>query len=459
MPSAFASGGLASKPPPPQYARFDDDSGKNKVHELSEDALPEMPSWDTASKRQVLVEEEEVKEGVELGELDPATGQKVPLVPGAAPPGGRSGPPTPSAERVASPFGRRPPPGPNPNGYMAVPNDPYGRPQNNMSPNGMGPNGRGYGGPQFQPGMPRRGEYGQGPHNGQGFNGNGPAELESPPGQAMSFPMNNGRPLDPPSPQDYNGHDYHDNEFEQGAGGGYPPQRGNQPYPDDPNGRRPFPPQPQRQFSDGSRSLTGGRQYSDRPYDQNRGPYGSDQQFPNNGPGPMPPQNRGSPGPNRGPGPGRTPSPITPTNNLGFEFVDGAPSRPLPQRSPPPQQPLPYPPPGRGPSPGSQPPYGGPQGRSPPPNHGPYGPGPRQGGPQTRSPPPGQAPYNDGRRGPQDGGRPDYSGSRSPPMNNARSPPPGNNGPGYVPYSRPQGPPGSSQSGREPPQSWDPTHR
>jgi hypothetical protein len=82
-PMPMMGGGLGGKPEPPQYAQFE--VGKNglavdpKATALSEDALPPMPSWETAAKKHVLTEEEE-KNAVELGELDPATGQKVPLM-------------------------------------------------------------------------------------------------------------------------------------------------------------------------------------------------------------------------------------------------------------------------------------------------------------------------------------------------------------------------------------------
>lgn len=74
-------GGLGGKPAyeAPQFAQFD--VGKTG-HAISEDALPPMPSWETAQKKHVLSEEE--KNAVELGELDPATGQKLPLMAGAA---------------------------------------------------------------------------------------------------------------------------------------------------------------------------------------------------------------------------------------------------------------------------------------------------------------------------------------------------------------------------------------
>ncbi|KAH8814839.1 hypothetical protein F5884DRAFT_851351 [Xylogone sp. PMI_703] len=459
MPSPFASSpfansptaaGIGGRPAPPQYAQFD--VSKNASGGLSEDALPAMPSWEGANQKRISVREE-TKEGVELGELDHATGQKVPLIASAAP-AGQSGPPSPARELGAPPFGGRPSPGPGPNGnvgYRGVPADPYARRQNNMSPAG-----RGYGGPPFPPGQGPPGSRGPpgppgnrgfgpgpGPNNGQGFNGNGfHAELPAPNGPPMDGPYM------PPSPQDYHGHDYHDDDgFGAAPGPGFGPgPQGNRPYPNDPNGPRQFPPQPQRQYSDGSRSLTGpGRQYPD----QNQGQYPPDQYLNSNGPGPgpMPPQNRGSPGPNGRPGQG--PRLNSPTNAGGFDFGENASSRPYyPQRSPPPQQPLPFPPPAsQRSSPRPQ------QARSPPPDQAPQG----GGRPGPRSPPPGQMPFDGPQGGPQQGGRSDYNRS---PINASRSPPPQNEGQGYQPYSRPQySPSGSRQGGREPPQNWDPVQR
>ncbi|KAG9246820.1 hypothetical protein BJ878DRAFT_477946 [Calycina marina] len=68
----------------PQFAQFE--IGKNgfavEKNKVNEDALPPMPSWDAASKKRISTEEE--KDAVELGELDPATGQKMPLMAGTA---------------------------------------------------------------------------------------------------------------------------------------------------------------------------------------------------------------------------------------------------------------------------------------------------------------------------------------------------------------------------------------
>jgi hypothetical protein len=135
MMTGAAFGG---KPEPPQYAQFE--VGKSglavdpKVPGLSEDALPPMPSWETATKKHVLTEEE--KNAVELGELDPATGQKVPLMTGAAA-AGTSMPPSPVNGH--SPYGA---PGQAVGAaYSDIPGDHYA--QNQEAFNG---NGRAYGG-------------------------------------------------------------------------------------------------------------------------------------------------------------------------------------------------------------------------------------------------------------------------------------------------------------------------
>lgn len=119
-------GGLAASSAP-QFAQFE--VGKNgfaveKPAPLNEDALPPMPSWDEAAKKHVLTEEE--KNAVELGELDPTTGQKMPLMTGAA----ITAPPSPLNDPGHSPYGA--PPGQAVGGgYMGVAGDPYS--QNNQS--------------------------------------------------------------------------------------------------------------------------------------------------------------------------------------------------------------------------------------------------------------------------------------------------------------------------------------
>ncbi|KAI9847552.1 MAG: hypothetical protein M1838_000828 [Thelocarpon superellum] len=54
---------------PPQFAQFDAGGRKPPVNE---DALPPMPSWETAQKRKVLDEHAEAQEDVEMNPLNPA---------------------------------------------------------------------------------------------------------------------------------------------------------------------------------------------------------------------------------------------------------------------------------------------------------------------------------------------------------------------------------------------------
>ncbi|TVY52817.1 hypothetical protein LCER1_G004405, partial [Lachnellula cervina] len=151
-PAPMMGGALPARPEAPQYAQFE--VGKNGLFvepkaALSEDALPPMPSWESASKKHI---EEEEKNGVELGHLDPTTGQSVPLVTAAAGQANNN-PPSPH-----SPFASQPGQAIGGNGYAGVPNT-YS-PQNGQ--NGFNGNG-GY-----------RGTPSPGPQNGQnGFKGVG----------------------------------------------------------------------------------------------------------------------------------------------------------------------------------------------------------------------------------------------------------------------------------------------
>jgi hypothetical protein len=100
---------------PPKYAQFE--TGPNGMavapkNPVNDDALPPMPSWETAQKKKIMLEEEESHE---LGELDPKTGQQVPLMTGAAgisrtnSPAGS--PSVTSPNGVHSPYGAMPGPG------------------------------------------------------------------------------------------------------------------------------------------------------------------------------------------------------------------------------------------------------------------------------------------------------------------------------------------------------------
>ena len=84
---------------PPQYAEFD--VSKGGAH--NEDALPEMPSWETAGQKKVLVEEE----AVELNNLKKPEGsnQNVPLLTGTTLPGPASPSPRTMSPDHHSPYG------------------------------------------------------------------------------------------------------------------------------------------------------------------------------------------------------------------------------------------------------------------------------------------------------------------------------------------------------------------
>lgn len=276
---------------PPRYAQFE--VGKNglavdpKANALSEDALPPMPSWETAVSRHVLTEEE--KNAVELGELNPVTGQKVPLMTGGAPVG-ISSPPSPVDGMPASPYGARPGPGAGGNGYAGIPEDPYA-----PNRNAFNQNARGYGG-SLSP-APAVGGRGYGPPQ-HAMDNYGPTTPQE------SYPGTN------------------NNGFAGSPVGAYGrPQPGSQ-YPSD---RRQYPPQPVRQYSsDSARPLNPGRQY------QPEGGYQPD--------GNYPPQNFPMSDPPRGPSRGPVRSP-PPNNTPGFDFGIGSQQQYQSRPSPPPQQP------------------------------------------------------------------------------------------------------------------------
>lgn len=237
---------VAAKAGPPQYAQFE--VGKNGLYvdptptPLSEDALPPMPSWDNAVKKHVLEEDE--KNGVELGELDPTTGQHIPLMTGGA-----TGISPTIDSRGPSPFGARSGPGVGGTGYTDVAEDHYD--QNQAAYNS---NGRGYAGsPMLGPGMgPRR----------MGT----PQMRGSPaPGQGLRRPG-----FGPNPPQDlYGQNDGFDAALVAGPSYGRPPpqrQFSNEQYGNGQYTNRPFPAQPSRQYSsDSQQPLAHTRQYSDGP--------------------------------------------------------------------------------------------------------------------------------------------------------------------------------------------------
>jgi hypothetical protein len=121
-PARSAGPGVAG---PPQYAEFDvSKKGGAAVGGGHEDALPVMPTWESAGSKKVLVEEEEVEmDQLKKPEAGNAAGQNVPLMTGAS---AVSGPvsPIPSPDH-RSPYS--PPGGPGGNGgYIgASATDPY----------------------------------------------------------------------------------------------------------------------------------------------------------------------------------------------------------------------------------------------------------------------------------------------------------------------------------------------
>lgn len=316
-PMPVMGGGLAAPPAPsaaPQYAQFE--IGKNGLYTesksapsmVSEDALPPMPSWDAASKKHVVTEDEKA---IELGNLDPSTGQKMPLMAAAA--GlGVSAPPSPAIEFPHSPYGARPVQGRN--GYSNVAVDQFGQ-QNragyNASPApsmggfqgppnpAMGGPGR-YGSPAPSMAMGGQPRYGspapqamnrppRGPP-GPGMGMGAPPRYGSPGPQAMNRPQ---RGFGPPSPQDsYSPQDQQyppDNKFDSSAASGYgrpPPSRqytgdsyasNNQQYPP-PNRQltnEPSRPMLRQQYSEASElsaapSYPGNNYQQDPPHQQSR---------------------------------------------------------------------------------------------------------------------------------------------------------------------------------------------
>jgi hypothetical protein len=421
------AGGIGSAYEPPKYAQFETGPTGHALEpkKVNDDALPPMPSWDTAAKKRVLTEEE--CGAMEMGELDPKTGQQIPLMSGAA--GGNSRTGSPAISPVHSPYGDRP--GMNEqNGYMdAEAIGPVGMGRDDMGPGGMGSGAMGHGamgaeamgagaldagamamGGRGQDPYGRNDAYGQnepygrgGPNGRGGYNGfDDRSGFNSPPNDPYSPPGREIPPMNGPGRgQGYN------NQFPQGQG--YPPNdnrpgnfgpgaaaagaynRGQPPRQYSPdNGSRPFPPQSQRQYSqDSNHPLIAPSPTRPYPDASTLDPHPAEPTLPFSNS-------------NRGP-PGRMASP--PSNNSGFDFDNGNVNR-------------------QGPGPQAMPmSYGGSSGRRP------SAPSERQGG----------------------GGG--YAGSTTPPSYASRSPPPqygnGSGHSGYQPYNPPQRP----QVGRAPPSS------
>lgn len=250
--------GGALPPEPPQYAQFE--VGKNGLAvdptPLNEDALPPMPSWDNAARKHIPTEAE--KDAVELGELNPATGQHIPLMAGGVG-SGTSGPPSPAHDLTRSPYNAQG----QGSSYSDIPiNDQYGQ------KNAYNQNGRGYGG------------------QGMGGRGYGPTSPQGMDGMGRGYGLQ--------SPQDPYGNGINEpNGVYVGAYARQQPLRQNT---DDSN--RAYPPQPQRQYSnDSSYPLNQGRGYAEQSYQSDDyQQYGAPRGPPSRGPGRMasPPVNNNS---------------------------------------------------------------------------------------------------------------------------------------------------------------------
>ncbi|ESZ91624.1 hypothetical protein SBOR_7986 [Sclerotinia borealis F-4128] len=351
-------GALPARPEPPKYAQFE--VGKNGFavdpsKTLSEDALPPMPTWDNASKVHVN-DDEKHGMGMELGELDPVTGQKMPLMTGGV---ANSHPNSPAIGQGESPYGRQGQ-GIN-NGFMKA-QDPYNQNQNNLVGNGRGfgsgglPNagmandpligyrgtppptqleGIGYRGAPGPASAMAIGEAGMGyrgtpPPGGRGYRGTpspGPG-MNRGPGQFRGGPS--------PAPSRGYGGSPRNQDFKPAMPQEFPSNGGFNDAPVSGYGQaepihdnRPYPSQPSRQFSnDSSRPLNPGRSYTNNT-DQSYQPYQSDNST-NVGTYPPPRMPSRGPGPN---GPNRMMSPGPQNENYG-----GLQQRGFNNRSPAPQQ-------------------------------------------------------------------------------------------------------------------------
>lgn len=287
--SPFATGRSEHAPMPPQYAEFDV-SKKGAAAGAHEDALPVMPTWESAGSKKVLVEEEEVEmDQLKKPEASNATGntngQNVPLMTGAsAIPGPVSPIPSPDHRSPYSPPGA---PGAN-GGYMgASATDPYtggGRGYNNY--NGPGAYGQsqtslgtdqGYGmAGAAMAGAGRRSPrdynntgYGQVPHNQDGYQDAYSQDQGYPPARPAVPGYNSYNSGRQGSYDDYNQQQTANQPYGRGQNQGMrsPPRNGQMPpagtYPQERMGRTPPPraadyggartyspapmPQPQRQ--------------------------------------------------------------------------------------------------------------------------------------------------------------------------------------------------------------------
>lgn len=239
-PVPMMAGGIGASTSP-QFAHFETGPSGFAVEpkKVNDDALPPMPSWEQAQKKRIAQEQADI---VEMGELDPTTGQKVPLMTGAGSTS-RTGSPghSPTGEEQ---YGDRPDMHSQNTSYMgaaavggaamgmgAMHNDPYGNGRGNTMDN-RGGYGNGRGGYPPGPGRGYDNQYDdQSSYNGSNSN-------------FTALPAGTYPPRGPPQRQ-YSGSDARSNA---------PSSR---PYTND------------RQYSDAPSS-----QYNNRPYPA--GPYGND---------------------------------------------------------------------------------------------------------------------------------------------------------------------------------------
>lgn len=230
--SPFSTGRSDHAPMPPQYAEFDV-SKKGAAGGGHEDALPVMPTWESAGSKKVLVEDEEVemdqlKKPEASNAAANAHGQNVPLMTGASAIAGPVSPiPSPDHRTPYSP----PPGAPGSNGaYVgASATDPYtasGRGYNNyngpaaygQSQTSLGTD-QGYGMVGAGRRSPRdhnNAGYGQVPHNQEGYQD--------------SYGHDQGYPAARPAPSGYN-------SYNSGRQGSYDDYNNQQQAPNQPYGR------------------------------------------------------------------------------------------------------------------------------------------------------------------------------------------------------------------------------
>ncbi|QSZ35669.1 hypothetical protein DSL72_006791 [Monilinia vaccinii-corymbosi] len=327
-PAPMMGGVLPTRPEPPRYAQFE--VGKNGLavdppKAVSEDALPPMPTWDNATKIHVFDEEKGGERGMELKELDPATGQKMPLMVGGA---ANNHPNSSAVGPGEIPYGRQ---GRGMGNGLMNPQKPYNRSQNNSAGNGrgFGPGGSpnpgmtndplmgyrgtpppmasgsqldvmGYRGPGSAMGMRDAGRgytrgYRGGPSPGPGMN-RGPGQFRGGPSPAPS--------------RGYGGSALNE-DFEQPAmPQEFPSSGGFNDAPVSRYGNQPHPSQRSRQFSnDSSRPLNPGRSSpgnTDQSYQSMQSDNSSNvgtyppSRMPSRAPGPNGPNRMISPGPHSG---------------------------------------------------------------------------------------------------------------------------------------------------------------